>query len=109
MLIESNSMACAHFVKLVRDFSVRVKPWQPAIRYQTKPDERHDLTLVSRRVYGIPDEFLTVMAAAGLSSVETPMSERVLVLPTPQKLRELKNLAQFDNLPVSRGFHGQHR
>lgn len=82
---------------LVRNFSVRTQDWQPAIRYFTKPDERHDLTAVSKAVYGTRDEALVVQAAAGLDHPELPLTERLLVLPTEAQLRELKLQAGFDD------------
>ncbi len=88
--------------RLVRDFASSTKPWQSAIRYQTKPDERFDLTLVSQRVYGRRDEFLTVMAAAGLDSVEQELREQMLVLPSDAVLQAFKARAGYNNLDRQR-------
>lgn len=96
-MIEAQTPACAMMYRLVRDFSARTKPWQTAIRYQTRPDERFDLTLVSQRVYGNRDEFLTVMAAAGLDSVEQELKEQLLVLPTGGALQAFKDRSGFKN------------
>jgi len=90
------------FYRLVRDFVIRAKPWTQAIRYHTKPDERLDLTLVSRRVYGYPEEFITVMAAAGLDSVENTLQEQLLTLPPPGTLSQLKAIAGYQNLDMDR-------
>lgn len=95
MEIEKNALACARFVQLVRDFSVQVQLYQEAIRYQTKPDEKRDLTLVSQRVYGRRDEFLTIFAAAGLSSFDEPLQEQILVLPTNAQLQILKKKSGY--------------
>lgn len=84
--------------RYVRDFAVKTKAWEVAIRYQTKPDERLNLPLVSYRVYGRRDEFLTIMAAAGLDSVEQSMPEQLLTLPTAQQLLAIKAQAGFVNL-----------
>lgn len=78
------------FYQLIRDFAVRTPNYATAIRYQTKPDERGDLTLVSKRVYGTRDEALTIQAAAGLQSPESELLEQRLVLPTPDQLRAIK-------------------
>lgn len=97
-MIEDQTPSCAAMYRLVRDFSVKAKPWNTAIRYHTKPDERHDLTLVSQRVYGRRDEFLTVMAAAGLDSVEQVLPEQLLTLPTEAQLMAFKERARFVNV-----------
>jgi len=97
-VIESQTPACATMYRLVRDFAAKCKPWSPAIRYHSKPDERHDLTLVSQRVYGRRDEFLTVMAAAGLDSVEQVLTEQLLTLPTEAQLSGFKSQARFVNV-----------
>ena len=81
---------------LVRQFAQQTPAWGAAIRYNTLPDERANLPLVSKRVYGTWDESLVIQAAAGLDSPETPMSERTLVLPTPDQLRAMKLRAGFD-------------
>jgi len=75
---------------LIRQLAQTTPAWATAIRYYTKPDERFDLTLVARRVYGLPDEWPVVMAAAGLQSVDEPLNEQLLVLPTLQQLQRLK-------------------
>lgn len=80
---------------LVRDFAVRTLDWAEAVRYQTMPDERFDLTLVSQRVYGRRTESLVVQAAAGLDSPELELSERRLVLPNEAQLRQMKQQAGY--------------
>lgn len=81
--------------RLVRDFSVQTPGWGSAIRYQTMPDERYDLTLASQRVYGRRGESLVVQAAAGLDSPEHELSERLLVLPNDAQLRAMKIQAGY--------------
>lgn len=80
---------------LVRDFTVQTLSWGEAIRYQTMPDERFDLTLVSQRVYGRRTEALVIQAGAGLDSPELELSERLLVLPTEAQLRAMKQQAGY--------------
>lgn len=104
---ENNTASAMRLYQLVRDFATRAKPWDTAVRYHTKPDERHDLTLVSQRVYGRRDEFLTVMAAAGLDSVEQPMGEQLLTLPTEAQLLAFKDRAGFVNLARDRRANGR--
>lgn len=101
-MIEAQTPSTAMFYKMVRDFAARTRPWQSAIRYQTKPDERSNLPLVSQRVYGRRDEFLAVAAAAGLDSIEQVMSERILTLPTEGQLQAFKDRAGFKNLDKDR-------
>lgn len=84
----------------VRDFAVQTPDWDDAIRYFTKPDERFDLTLVSRRVYGTNTETLVVQAAAGLDSPEYGMTERLLVLPTIEQLRSMRRAAGFEGYEI---------
>lgn len=94
--------AAAQLVRLIGDFAQRQPDWAECIVYETKPDERWDMTLVSQRVYGNRDEFLAIMAAAGLDSVAHELTERRLVLPTSRQLVDLKTLAGFTNSRYSR-------
>lgn len=103
-LIEQNAMACTRLFQLVSDFSRQVKPWQTAIRYYTKPDEIRDITKISQRVYGRRNEYLVIMAAAGLSTIDQPLPEQLLILPTEAQLRNLKLRAGFENDPEKRKF-----
>lgn len=80
----------SRYYRAVRAFSVNRKPWQDAIRYQTLIDERHDLTLVSWRVYGNNDDYIAIMAAAGIDRFDQPLDEQVLVLPTLEQLEVIK-------------------
>lgn len=81
----------SRFYRAVRQFAVSAPVWEPErIVYFTKPDERWDLTLVSKRVYGTRDEYLAVMAAAGLDRVDQELTERELVLPSRAKLDAMK-------------------
>lgn len=104
MTIEKNAMACNRFVVLVRDFTARIKPYQTAIRYEVKPDDVRDLTKISQKVYGNRDEVLTVMACAGLSTMDQPIPIKTIVLPTAEQLRLLKEKAQFENNHQKRQF-----
>lgn len=81
---------------LVRNFSLQTPDWAEAIRYFTLPDERFDITLVSKRVYGTRDEALVVQAAAGLDSPEYELTERMLVLPTPERLALMRREAGYE-------------
>jgi len=76
--------------KRIRQFALETPDWATAIRYHSKPDEKYDLTLIARRVYGLPNEWPIIMAAAGLQSVDEPLNEQLLVLPTLSQLQTLK-------------------
>lgn len=97
-MIENNTTAAKNFYKEVRRFSERTKSWQSAIYYEVKPDERCDVTLVSQRVYGRRDEYLAVMAAAGLNTVDQPLLQKKLILPTESQLYAIKRRAGFESI-----------
>lgn len=97
-MLDRDSAAAKRFYKMVRDFSINVRPWETAVFYETKPDEVHDITLVSRRVYGRPDEFLAVMAAAGLDSADKPLRQKRIALPTESQLYSIKRAAGFESM-----------
>lgn len=87
----------SRFYRAVRQFSASRKPWHDAVRYDTLPDEEWDLTLVSQRVYGTRDEFLAVMAAAGLDRLDQPLTQRTIILPTRIQLEALKQQQGFSS------------
>lgn len=101
-MVDKNSVAAKNFYKEVRKFSEKTQPWQEAIFYETKPDEAYDITLVSRRVYGRRDEYLAVMAAAGLDMVDQPLTQRRLVLPTEGQLYAIKRRTGFESIASQR-------
>lgn len=80
----------------VRKVALQPEGYAQIIRYQTRPDERVNLPLISFRVYGNFDEALVIQAAAGLDSPEQALSERVLTLPSSELLRQLKIAAGGD-------------
>lgn len=94
--------AAAELLRRVADFSQRQPEWAECIVYETRPDERWNLPLVSWRVYRSWDEALVILAAAGLDSVEQELTERRLVLPTPTQLAAMKTLSGFVNDRFSR-------
>lgn len=99
MTIDVNTTAARDFYKAVRKFSERTKPWQTAVFYDTTIDEAFDITLVSRRVYGNPHEFLAVMAAAGLDTVDQELKQKRIVLPTASQLYSIKRRTGFESDP----------
>ncbi|WMC11746.1 hypothetical protein PU634_05105 [Oceanimonas pelagia] len=106
MSLDNNTQAARVFWRLVQDFVANVKPWDPAIYYDVKPDERWDATLISQRVYGRRDEFMAVLAAAGVDSVDLPIEQRRIVLPTDPQLRQLKFQAGFESRQQYRNGNG---
>ena len=97
-MIDKRTTAAKSFYREIRKFSESTKPWQQAIFYETKPDEMYDLTLVSQRVYGRRDEFLAVMAAAGLDTVDQPLPQKRIVLPNEGQLIDIKRRAGFESI-----------
>ena len=97
---DQDSRAAASFYRAVRRFAETATGWQTnAIFYETKPDEKFDLMLISRRVYGRPDEYLAVMAAAGLDSVDQELKQRRIILPNEHTLMSIKRECNFESIP----------
>ena len=101
-MIDINSTAAKDFYKEIRRFAQRTKPWETALFYEIKPDEVYDITLVSQRVYGRRDEFLAVMAAAGLDMVDQPLPQKRLILPTEGQLYAIKRRTGFESIADNR-------
>jgi hypothetical protein len=97
-MTDIDSQAAKNLYREVRSFSERTKGWETAIFHDVLPDELWDATLVSQRVYGRRDEFLVVMAAAGVDSVDQPLPQRQIVLPTEGQLYAIKRRAGFESL-----------
>lgn len=98
-MLDKDTRAAKSFYREVRKFAESAKPWDAtAIFYETKPDEMYDLTLVSQRVYGRRDEFLAVMAAAGLDTVDQPLPQKRIVLPNEGKLIDIKRRSGFESI-----------
>ncbi|MGL5226028.1 MAG: hypothetical protein ACRC8Q_12020 [Aeromonas sp.] len=95
--LDANTQAARVFWRMVRDFAISARSWETAIRYEVKPDERWDATLISRRVYGRRDEFLAVLAAAGIDMVDSPIEQTTIILPTDAQLRQIKFEAGFES------------
>ena len=97
-MLDKDPLAAKSFYREVRDLAEHAKPWDAGvIWYETKPDETHDLTLVSQRVYGRRDEFLAVMAAAGLYSVDQPLPQKRIALPSDGLLLGIKRRTGFES------------
>ena len=96
--MDTNTQAAREFYRRVRDFAQSARVQDPAVYHDVTPDEQWDLTLVSRRVYGRPDEFLAVMAAAGLDVVDQILPQKRLTLPAPDLLRRIKRETGFESI-----------
>jgi phage terminase large subunit-like protein len=94
--------AAAAFVRRIGQFAQDQPAWAERIVYETKPDEEWDMTKAALRVYGTPDEWLTIMAAACLDSIEQPMTPRTLVLPTLPQLMAIKAATGYSIEPFDR-------
>lgn len=101
--MDVDTAAAMRFWRLVRRFCLQAKPWtRGALFIDTAPAERFDLTKISQRVYGTRHEALTIQAAAGLDHITDPLEQTTLVVPSPEKLRQLKREAGFETIPEMR-------
>ena len=91
-------IAASRFYRAVRKFAVNEPVWSSArVIVQTLPSDRYDLTDISQRVYGNRNEFLAVMAAAGLTRFDDVLTERELVLPSKEALAAIKADVGYDS------------
>lgn len=91
-MIERNTTAAKRFFKEVKIFSENAKGWDTdVIWHEVRPDEVLDPTLIAQRVYKRRDEFLAVMAAAGIDSVDQAIEQKTIALPSFTKLISLKH------------------
>lgn len=84
----------ARFYREVRQFALRSpshSPYRQVVR--SYPSERHNLSMLALRVYGDTNETMTILAAAGLSNVDSELVEQDIVLPTSEYLAYLKQLS----------------
>lgn len=98
-MIDRDTCAAADFYRRVRRFAESATGWQSnVIFHEITPDETRDFTLVSRRVYGRRDEYLAVMAAAGVDMIdqELPAGE-VIRLPNEEMLLRIKRETNFES------------
>lgn len=96
-MIDTQSQAARAFYREVADFAARATSTTPALRYWVTPSDIRDATMISQRVYGRRDEYLAVVAAAGVNTLEEPIPQRELVLPTEQRLAEIKRRTGFES------------
>lgn len=82
----------SRFYRAVRQYVVTAPVWAAdLVSHEILLDEIFDLTLVSQRVYGNRNEFLAVMASAGIDRCDQPLqSGSVIRLPNAQRLEMLK-------------------
>ena len=102
MSIDNNTTAAKNFYREVRKFALTRKAGDTALYYDTTPDEKYDITLISRRAYGNPHETLAVMASCGLDSVDEEVPQTRLTLPTLAQLYFFKRKCGFESLPEYR-------
>jgi len=92
-----NTQAAKDFYKEVKAFCERIKPWQTALHYDITIDEKWDITLISRRVYGNPHEVLAIMAAAGLDMLDQELKQKRIALPTASQLYKIKRRTGYES------------
>lgn len=98
-MLDQDTRAAKAFYREVRKFAEQAKPWATnAVFYETKPDETYDLSLVASRVYGRREEYLAVMAAAGIDTFDQPLTARRLVLPDDWQLLAIKRQTGFESI-----------
>jgi nucleoid-associated protein YgaU len=88
-------MTSSALFRYIKRAATEAPAWANVIRYRTTPGDRFDLMGVSRRIYGTPDEWMVIQAAAGLDSPELPLPEMDLILPTPAQLAAMKAAAGY--------------
>ncbi|MAD95830.1 MAG: hypothetical protein CMB99_00740 [Flavobacteriaceae bacterium] len=97
--MDKNPQAAATFYRLVHSFVSGADLTTSGVQfYSVSPDEAYDLSLVSERVYGRRDEYLAVLASAGLDSFNQPIPEGQLALPTDAMLMQLKRQAGYESI-----------
>lgn len=81
----------SRFYREVRKFATTEPTYSANCQViRTVPSDRHNLSAVARRAFGDATETRTILAAAGLPNVDSPLVEQDLVLPTIAYLRYLK-------------------
>lgn len=98
--MDNDPQAAARFYSAVRSWSESASVITTGvIRYETKPDEQYDLSKVSNRVYGRRCEILTIMAAAGINSIDQKLRQQTLILPSEGRLMQIKRNTGFESNP----------
>lgn len=100
--LDVNSQAARSFFKKVSAFVQNAQAWDEVVSYEIKPDENLDATLISRRVYGTSEEYLVVMACAGIDSFDDQIRQGILLLPNQSKLFSLKRESGFESIDANR-------
>lgn len=95
--LDQNSQAARAFFREISNLAKTAKSWDAVVFYDIKPDEIFDPFLVSRRIYGRPDEYLAVMAAAGIDTIDVGIEQKQIILPNEAKLRQIKEATEFES------------
>lgn len=91
-------LSTSRLYRAIREFSVNSPVWDSRrVIFQTNPSHRWDVTLVSQEVYGNRNEFIAVMASAGLDRFDDELPEQQLVLPDADTLAKIKAAVGFDD------------
>ena len=98
--MDNNPQAARQFYQSVRALCEGATAiTEGVVFHQVTPDEQFDMSRLSYRLYGRWDEFLAVMAAAGLDTSDAMIPQGRLAFPTEAKLLELKRAAGFESQP----------
>lgn len=90
-MLDQDNAAANRLYRAIRKFCLSAKPWTPGvIRVDTTPAERTDITKLAQRIYSSRFDAIAVMAAAGMDYASQPLEQQSVLLPTPEKLLELK-------------------
>lgn len=99
MTVDKDTRAAKSFYREIRSFAENAKPWDNnAIWHDVMPDEKRDFSLISKRIYGNRDEFLAVMAAAGIDHVDQGLAQKKIVLPNAPTLFAIKRKTGFESI-----------
>lgn len=101
-MIDINSIAAKNFYKEIRKFALNTKPWDIAVRHEVRPDEINNAMLISMRVYGRNDEFIAVIAAAGLNTTDDEFEYGIITLPNNEQLNRIKFKVGFESIGENR-------
>lgn len=97
--MDKDNAAALRFVRMVRQFCARAKVNTAGVLFlETTPSERWDVSKLSQRVYGNRHETLAIMAACGMDQLTQPLEQKLVALPTPAKLLEIKRECGFESV-----------
>lgn len=101
--MDNNTTAAKAFYREVRRLCANARPWTSGIVFiDTTPSDRMDISKISERIYGTRHEVLAVMAAAGMNTMNQPLEQQRIAVPTKERLMMLKRQTGFESVPELR-------